>query len=379
LAQLGCPSADTGLERRGHHMNSNARKWMWSLLAMSIIAAISAVFHLTQGFSKDFARGERAFREENYPAASKYFRSAVRQRPSDKNTRAYLAATYDKLGDDEELLGQLKKLEKMDAKEIEVLVRIADLYYKHKDFANAEIYYRKALSHRKTPELQRKMAEVLAWREKYDLAIDILNEMPKTPETTEFLADVYAWNKEYEKAIERYKELLSSGEPSPEILLKLADALSAAGRDKEALGLFKKLEAMKAGESKVIVRIADLYYKLEDFANAEIYYRKALSHRKTPELQRKMAEVLAWQKKYDLAADILAEMPKTPETTQFLADVYAWNKEYEKAIIRYKELLSSEKPDPEILLKLADALRLAEKDEEAIAFYKRYLRVRNAE
>jgi tetratricopeptide (TPR) repeat protein len=58
---------------------------------------------------------------------------------------------------------------------------------------------------------------------------------------------------------------------------------------------------------------------------------------------------------------------------EFAADVYLWAGEYGKAISLYEDIINSGNEDREIILKIADALRMAGKYEDAVSFYKDYL------
>ena len=257
-------------------MSYNLRKFILCLIVISVMAATSTVFHLTQAFSKDFSRGRRAFEEKDYQTASMYLNAATQLKPSDENTLKYLVAAYDKLGRDQDLLEQLKKLEQIGVHNPKTTIWIADLYYKLGDFENAEVFYRKALTDRKLSRLQKKLAEVLIWQEKYDDALALLDTLPEDAKTIELYAIAY-------------------------------DGL---GRDQDVLAQLEKLEDIDYKTSEITIWMAALYYKFNDFEKAEALYQKALAERKSPDLEKKLAEIFTWQKKYSLAIDILEKTPR---------------------------------------------------------------------
>jgi tetratricopeptide (TPR) repeat protein len=142
-------------------MNDGIRKWILSSVTASVIIVTSAAFHLTQAFSKNFAKGQRELKRDNYPMSLMYFSSAEKANPSDKDTLKHLAITYDMLDRNECVLRQLEKLEQIGRKDFEATTWTADYYYKLGDFERAELLYQRALSNRKDPVVQRKLVEVL--------------------------------------------------------------------------------------------------------------------------------------------------------------------------------------------------------------------------
>lgn len=320
-------------------MNNYLRKILFCLITLFVIAGTAAVFHLTQKHLKNFSRGRHAFENRDYQKALRYFEAAVQLKPSDKNTLRYLVATYDKLHRDPDLLDELIKLSQVEEGDMKIKIWIADLYYKLDDFKNAEIYYHKVLERTPTLAIQKKLAEVLIWQKKYDAAVDILDALPKDPKTIELRALVY-------------------------------DGL---GRDEDVLQQLEQLEQLKQQTPEMMVWMAALYYKFGNFEKAETIYRKALEQEQNPEVQIKLAEVMTWQKKYAPAIHILESLPEDSRTMEFLADIYSWNKDYDKAVILYKKLLSEPNSGDDVELKLADVLRAAKKDQEAVTYYQQYL------
>jgi tetratricopeptide (TPR) repeat protein len=198
------------------------------------------LFHRTQTFHKNFARGQQRFEQGKYPLALMYLNAATRLKPFNRDVLTYLAVTYDKLGRKQNVLQQLEKLVQLDTRDIKNIQWLADLYYELGYFSKAEKTYHKVLARKKSRSAQKKLAEVLIWQKKYDQAIHILEQYPKNREYMKMLAEVYTWRQMYDKAIGLYTQLADSPEVDPEIILKLADALRFAQRHREAVVRYKQ-------------------------------------------------------------------------------------------------------------------------------------------
>jgi len=153
---------------------------------------------------------------------------------------------------------------------------------------------------------------------------------------------------------------------------------SKLGMKNQARRTLHSIEKSMPKDAKLAEVIGDGYYSLEDYPDAEKAYRAAWDLTGNDEVKRKLAEVLAWQRKYNEAIPLLKEAlkknPRDAQLMEFLADVLAWDKKYDEATKLYKKLLSHGYDKDAVLMKMADALRFAGKDEEAIKLYERYLK-----
>jgi tetratricopeptide (TPR) repeat protein len=157
-------------------------------------------------------------------------------------------------------------------------------------------------------------------------------------------------------------------------LLQIYEILGEKHNVKDIL----EVAAQRSPDDLVIrLYLADTYYSLANFAQAESRYRTLYNKDPAPETHRKLAEVLVWQKKYAEAIPLLESlMQKTPrddELMELLADVYSWVRKYDKSEDLYKKLLSLNVRTKDIALKLADVLRYSGKNEEAIELYDTYI------
>lgn len=150
--------------------------------------------------------------------------------------------------------------------------------------------------------------------------------------------------------------------------------------DKESLAkTLTKLTNIKSDIPQNIEWLGDTYYGLKQYDLSEKYYRAYLSnHSNNYTVKKKLAEVLMWQKKYTEAVAVLQTLERQRkqdyQIKELLADAYAWSNNYDSAINIYQELLeySKNSVNKELVLKLAQTLRYAGKDSQAIELYNKY-------
>jgi tetratricopeptide (TPR) repeat protein len=151
-----------------------------------------------------------------------------------------------------------------------------------------------------------------------------------------------------------------------------------------ALKLLGNLVEIAGTDASTKRELGDIYFGLDDYVNAEKYYRQSLLMKSDTSVQKKLAEVLGCEKKYGEATAILERLigqkPGDYEASELLADIYSWDKEYDKAISLYYKLMSSTSRSGKksILLKLADIMRYTGRDEEAVLLYNQYLERHNS-
>ena len=120
--------------------------------------------------------------------------------------------------------------------------------------------------------------------------------------------------------------------------------------------------------------LAGTYFGLGELEKAEVLYEWLLDP-KDKEAYVKYAKVLVAQKKYKKAIVVLDGLVRDYwqdyALVEFLADIYSWDKQFDNSVTYYRLLLSLELEgrEKEISLKLADTLRYAGRDEEAVEIY----------
>ncbi len=88
------------------------------------------------------------------------------------------------------------------------------------------------------------LAYVYTWNQMYDKAIplfeDLIAQYPDNTDMREQLADIYSWTKSYDNSIHLYQSLLTPTSHDKDIIFKLAETLRLAGKDEQAVQLYKQ-------------------------------------------------------------------------------------------------------------------------------------------
>ncbi|MBN1457058.1 MAG: tetratricopeptide repeat protein [Sedimentisphaerales bacterium] len=187
----------------------------------------------------------------------------------------------------------------------------------------------------------------------------------------------YYSNGDYEQTA-IYLEAARKQQPdNMQILQYLTWSYDKLGKDKELLATLDIMSKKNPDDLETKKWLADTYYGLNDYANAQHYYEQIFKVEKDPQVLRKLALVTAYQKKYSLAAPMLSELisqdPKDFELIELLADIFSWSGNFEDSERLYRRLLARtdevKANKQKISLKLADTLRYAGKDKEAVIYY----------
>lgn len=216
-------------------------------VALAIIGATSAVFHVTQDAYKAFMLGRRHFDAGRYGDALPLLVRAHDRQPANQEVTRYLLWTYDKLGRQEDARRVLDRLVEQAPQDSASMLWLADLSAAVRDYARAEQLYRTLLARGGLAAVRRKLAEALAWQKKYPEALAELSalrqENPADAAAAELFADVSAWSGDYGRAIEVYRQLLEGTGADKRLYFKLAEALRFAGRNDEAVEAYKRYAA----------------------------------------------------------------------------------------------------------------------------------------
>ena len=214
-----------------------------SVVAISI--AVTIFFQVTQQGYKNFNLGLRSYNQGDYLKATQYFEKITPKQKQYAESLYYTVMSFNYLEDKVKLANALKKFSEVDKSNIDNTEWLGDTYYGIKNYKLAEQYYRTCLEEKPNSyTLKRKLSEVLIWQKNYAPAIAILQPLYEKDlldyQTKELLADAYSWTKDYDKSIKIYKELIDSNinNTKEKLVLKLAETLRYAGKDKEAIELY---------------------------------------------------------------------------------------------------------------------------------------------
>ncbi len=162
-------------------------------------------------------------------------------------------------------------------------------------------------------------------------------------------------------------------------LFYLVDTHVRLGRDKEIRDALEVYISRDPNDMERALQLAGVYYKLDDYASAGKIYAQWSGREGVPDtVLSDYADVLVWQKNYEDAMPLLAQLhgkyPGNLELTEKLADVSSWTKKYSEAIALYAELEKAGVVTRELYTKWGDALRFSGRDEEAVEVYKKVVK-----
>jgi tetratricopeptide (TPR) repeat protein len=174
---------------------------------------------LTEGLKRPEALkhlGDAYLATGQFQAALPVFQRLVQERPDDMGARLGLVGLYDQFGQVDEALALLEQRPKLWAHDPLVMVRVADLYRRRKEFAVAEKYYERAMG--LVPgdvPIQLKLAEMLGWMGQTDKGIalcrQILAKDPRNRAARLQLARLLSWQGRMEEAVKEYRTILGEG------------------------------------------------------------------------------------------------------------------------------------------------------------------------
>ena len=386
------------------------------LLATSlIIAGTTAVFHSTQGYIKLKYLGIKQYTSNNYNVARIHLEKAISLVPTDKETARYLINIYRELDMPEQMIDELRRLHKINPSDTSIMEELADAFYSVKNYSESESLYKQILSGHESPSVKFKLAQVLVWQKKYDEGLreieTLRSDDPENMEITELYAKTLVWNKNYDKALPVLKKIYAIQDNKQETARYLVNIYRERDMQEQMLDTLNLLYQLNPQDTVLMEELADSLYSYSMYPEAEKIYRKILSIKESVSVRQKLAEILAWQKKYDNAISeieaLLRIQPDNPainllyikvlvwskhydkaiplledynknstdtsETTKTLAYVYAWNKMYDNAIPIFEKLIVQYPDDLEMKEFLADIYSWTKSYDKSVALYKSLL------
>ena len=227
------------------NINVSIRTGIASLIVgFVVITATTLAFQYTQSHLRNYYLGTRYLKQGQYNEAIVHLNLSNYMRPNNFETVESLVIAYLQKGQTIDALRLLENLSETAGNDIKIWQWLGDIYFGLGEYTNAERYYRSVLVIKKDISVQKKLADVLIARNKYDLAIAILQKLirqkPDEYEAAELLADVFSWSQNYDKAISIYYNLMSLVPDNDDIILKLADVLRYSGKDEDAVLMYRR-------------------------------------------------------------------------------------------------------------------------------------------
>ncbi|MFA7677488.1 MAG: tetratricopeptide repeat protein [Candidatus Omnitrophota bacterium] len=220
------------------------KKIILSLVVIFIVGTTAFFFNYTQKPYMQFSQGLRSYRAHDYKKALHYFRYFYQTNPDNVENIFYLLQVYENLDMQEDSIALLERLQAVKPRDVKIAEYLGDIYYSKNEYNKAEKVYRKILGKKKSVEVMKKLAQVLAWQKKYAQATItleyVISRDSGDEQSLELLADIYVWIKDYDKAVSLYKKLLSKEGESRDVLYKLAQALRFSGKNEEAIEAYKE-------------------------------------------------------------------------------------------------------------------------------------------
>lgn len=192
------------------------------------------------------------------------------------------------------------------------------------------------------------------------------------------LVNHYLLMRENQKAAALAQALQSKNPDSPELLDMLGKAHTANGDLPLAVDAYKKLAIVMPRSPHVHMQVAALYLKLNNIGAAEDHLKTALGMQPDfPAAQLAQAEIYVKRGSYDLALMISDQLqknyPKASGGHQLRGDILMARKKPEQALPAFEKALQIT-PTGELLIKVANALRVAGKPADGAARVEQWLK-----
>lgn len=243
------------------------------------------------------------------------YRRALVLEPGSVEALIGMASVYIVSGKYDKAIEQLKKAEAAVPLDKDIHRRLAEVYLKKNDSANAEAEF-------------------------------MLAGVPqKKPDVTVGAGDALFATKEYEKAAQAYRIEIGGNAENGELRWKLGNALMLAGSDEDAVAAYREALRLKFDKGEVHYNLGILYEKKGLNDEAVVEYKQVLNAGENVDVRHR------------------------------LADIYTKRGSLQQAIEQYRILLSASPADEALLLKLARAYTASGNQKEAISIYKQMVQV----
>lgn len=174
-----------------------------------------------------------------------------------------------------------------------------------------------------------------------------LQQAPNDPDLKLQWANSCAWNKEFKKAIEEYQALLTAEPQNVGAKKGLAQTLGWSKKYTEAIVLYEDVVRKNPTDYESWIQIGVLKSWSRKFDEAAVVFRSVVAASPPQpwkaDARFRLAEVLSWQRKFDLAETeylgLLKQEPRYEDAYLGLGEMYEWQGKYKKAIAQYQQVL----------------------------------------
>ena len=211
-------------------------------------------------------------------------------------------------------IAEYQKVVQLDPKDTESLSMLARMYRVTHDEASAEKTYRSILAaDPNDADALTGLAALFADRGDLPGAIRMLKEAAQKssdPRTIVTLAELYEQNRQYNDAADTWQQALPLTNGNVRVRRAWAGDLYLAGRIDEALGVYKDLATEDPKNQEFQLRLADIYERKRDYANAHASLAAAKGIANGPEVRYAEAQLLSAEGKTAEAVTILEALLK---------------------------------------------------------------------
>jgi tetratricopeptide (TPR) repeat protein len=176
----------------------------------------------------------------------------------------------------------------------------------------------------------------------------ILEKEPNNTRIREKLARLCEVNGEFTRAIKEY-EILYSKDPIMDIARKLAELYYKSERPQEAINMFEKIVSENPNDKKTIKELALIYWDLDDYDNALIYFEKLepVAIQEEELINDYICQIYLYKEDNDKVQEIcnmfLKKNPESESARLNLSKAYLGKQEFQTAIDIVKDLLAEAK------------------------------------
>ncbi len=235
----------------------------------------------------------------------------IKENPSDKKAKLFLAKLLSWRGNNKEAMKLLTDFQESDNNEAKLL-----------------------------------FGKILAWQGEYDRAVHFLSDVytngtPKQKyEAKKMLGYIYLWRGQKEKAKEVFKSLLKENFKDEEVKESL---LVIKGDVRPLIKKYEKELAKNPADEIIILKLADYYYMIKEYEKAAKYYEKYLKlHPEKIEIYKTLGDIYLELKQYYKGFgywEYYANSLNTKESFYQLAQRYYWRGFNNEALSVLNDLL----------------------------------------
>ncbi|MDA3899268.1 MAG: tetratricopeptide repeat protein [Spirochaetes bacterium] len=264
-----------------------------------------------------------------------------------------------------------KKVAAKNSRNVTVLKKLGELYYKSRDFNAALVYFRRITEIEPASENARQallyMGTIYDENERYEDAIDAyqksLNINPRDDETLYFMGQSYNNSGDTINAIQTWRKAYSINPDNPRPLIALADLLYSTGHLDEAQNEYSKIAEKWPANSEALFSLATIFNKKGNTSDAMKYYKQVINLDIDKELTRKSLINLALlsvdteneTSNNESLSDSVMYMkkalmhdPNEPETLYALGIIYYKKTLYDQAIEAFYQVIKGSNESKEI-------------------------------